>query len=249
MQPRRLAGEDNNGRAFTGTPDYLVRSFVTNRAYDHVVFDLDGTLADTREDLAAAVNYALTNLGLPVLPLETICKYIGQGARVLVAAALGKEHQEDRLEAALPLFLRYYEAHLLDRTRAYPGVPELLLALRRRGVTMSVLSNKPEKLSRAILDGLGLLPAFSLVLGADSLPARKPDPCGVERLLQEMGTQRDRMLMVGDSRIDFETARAAGIAFCGVAWGIRPGELLQTPGVERVIRSAEELLAVIESGR
>jgi phosphoglycolate phosphatase len=221
---------------------------MNTRAYDHVVFDLDGTLADTRDDLADAVNHALRTLRLPVLPSETICQYIGEGARVLVARALGNEHQ-DRIENALGLFLPYYAAHLLDRTTAYPGVAEVVFTLHDRGVTLSLLSNKPEKMSRAILDGLGILPAFTIVLGADSVPARKPDPCGIEHLLARTGTPRERMLLIGDSKIDLETARAAMIAFCGVAWGIRPGELLRTPGVPRVIHRAEELLAVIEGGR
>jgi phosphoglycolate phosphatase len=221
---------------------------MNTRAYDHVVFDLDGTLADTRDDLADAVNHVLRTLRLPVLPSETICQYIGEGARVLVARALGSE-QQNRIEEALALFLPYYAAHLLERTTAYPGVPQVVFTLHERGVTLSLLSNKPEKMSRSILDGLGILPAFSIVLGADSLPARKPDPCGIERLLGQTGTPRERMLLVGDSTIDLETARAAQIAFCGVAWGIRPGELLRTPGVPRVIHQADELLAFVEGGR
>jgi phosphoglycolate phosphatase len=220
---------------------------MTIRVYDHVVFDLDGTLADTRNDLVDAVNHVLRTLRLPVLPSETICQYIGEGARLLVKRALGSEH-EDRIEEALALFLPYYAAHLLDRTTAYPGVAEVVSALHDRGVTLSLLSNKPEKMSRAILDGLGILPAFILVLGADSVPRRKPDPSGIKCLLDQTGTPRERMLLVGDSKIDLETARAARIAFCGVAWGIRPGELLRTPSAPRVIYQAEELLAVVEGG-
>jgi phosphoglycolate phosphatase len=221
---------------------------MATRAYDHVVFDLDGTLADTRDDLADAVNHVLRTLRLPVLPSETICQYIGEGARMLVGRALGNQ-QQDRIEEALGLFLPYYATHLLDRTKAYPGVAEVVFALHDRGVTLSLLSNKPEKMSRAILDGLGILPAFTIVLGADSVPVRKPDPSGIECLLDQTGTPRVRMLLIGDSRIDLETARAARIAFCGVAWGIRPGELLRTSGVPRVIHRAEELLAVIQGDR
>jgi phosphoglycolate phosphatase len=221
---------------------------MTSRNYDHVVFDLDGTLADTRDDLVDAVNHVLRTLHLPVLPSATICQYIGEGARLLVGRSLGSEHR-DRIEEAVALFLPYYAAHLLDRTTAYPGVAEVVPALHDRGVTLSLLSNKPEKLSRAILDGLGLLPAFTIVLGADSVPVRKPDPSGIERLLDETDTPRQRMILIGDSKIDFETARAARIAFCGVAWGIRPGELLRTPGVPHIIHRAEELLALVEDDR
>jgi phosphoglycolate phosphatase len=221
---------------------------MTKRTYDHVVFDLDGTLADTRDDLVDAVNHVLRTLHLPVLPSETICQYIGEGARLLVERSLGNQHR-DRVEEAVALFLPYYAAHLLDRTRAYPGVAEVASALHDRGVMLSLLSNKPEKMSRAILDGLGLLSAFTIVLGADSVPVRKPDPSGIECLLDQTGTPRERMLLIGDSKIDLETARAARIAFCGVAWGIRPGELLRTPGVPRGIHQAEDLLAVVETGR
>jgi len=212
--------------------------------FNHVVFDLDGTLADTRDDLVAAVNYALRILQLPVLPAEVIYNYIGEGARRLVGRALGSEHQE-RMEEAVSIFLRYYEAHLLDRTVPYPGVPDTVARLRENGVVLSVLTNKPERFSRTILQQLGLLPAFSYVVGGDSLPARKPDPCGIDYLISVSGSAREQMLLVGDSQIDLQTARAAGVQFWGVSWGIRPGELDNATGVSRLINHAKELLDVL----
>ena len=147
------------------------------RAFEHVVFDLDGTLVDSRLDLSAAVNHVLRTFGLPELPLETVCQYIGQGARVLVQRALGPAH-EGRLDEGLEVFLTYYGTHLLDHTVAYDGIPETLAALADAGVVLSVLTNKPAAMSRAILDGLRLLSHFAAVVGGDSLPLRKPDPGG-----------------------------------------------------------------------
>jgi phosphoglycolate phosphatase len=213
--------------------------------YEHVAFDLDGTLIDSRADLAAAVNHVLRALGLAELPATTLQGYVGEGARVLVARALGPQHA-DRIEPAFELFLARYGAHLLDATRAYPGIPELLSALAARGVTLSVLSNKPAAMSRAIVDGLGLGRHFVEVLGGDSLPTRKPDPEGLELLRARTGTPRERMLLVGDSGIDVHTARAADVAFCGVGWGLTPDGLLAA-GPERVIDRPADLLPLIEA--
>jgi len=217
-----------------------------SNAYDHVVFDLDGTLADTREDLVGSVNHVLGTLGLPVLPFETVCEYIGEGARRLVQRSLGSAHA-DLVDEALARFMDYYGAHVLDRTTPYPGVTEVVTVLRGRGLTLSVLTNKPERLSRAILDGLGLSSSFCAIVGGDSLPVRKPDPGGIEHLLTLSSTPRARMLMVGDSAIDMETARAAAVAFCGVTWGIRPWELTAVPETSHLIERPEELLAVVSA--
>jgi phosphoglycolate phosphatase len=214
--------------------------------FEHVVFDLDGTLIDSGADLAAAVNHALRELGLRPLPVETLVGYVGEGARVLVQRALGAARQE-LVGPALDAFLAYYGAHLLDATRAYPGVPEALGALGGRGVAMSVLTNKPVAMSRAILAGLGIASCFVDVVGGDSLPVRKPDPAGVEHLRARTGTPRDRMLLVGDSPIDLRTARAAEVAFCGVGWGLA-ADALRAAWPEPLLARPAELVARVESG-
>jgi phosphoglycolate phosphatase len=211
--------------------------------FEHVVFDLDGTLIDSRADLANSTNHVLRALGLAELPLETLQRYVGDGARMLVARALGPAHQ-DRIEHAFGLFLDYYGAHLLDATRAYPGIGDLLEALAARDVVLSVLTNKPVAMSRAIVDGLGLGHRFLEIVGGDSLPTRKPDPAGLEMLRARTRTPRVRMLLVGDSGIDVRTARAAGVAFCGVRWGLTPDGLLAADP-ERVIDQPAELVAVV----
>jgi phosphoglycolate phosphatase len=141
----------------------------------------------------------------------------------------------------------YYGAHLLDMTVPYPGMVELLDALAARGVALSVLTNKPIGLTRRILDGLALTPRFVGVIGGDSLPVRKPDPAGLDALRGLTGTPREATLLVGDSGIDVATARAGGVAFCGVAWGLSPDALLAA-APERVVPDAAELLTVIERG-
>jgi phosphoglycolate phosphatase len=214
--------------------------------YEHVSFDLDGTLIDSRADLAAATNHVLGVFGLPSLSPPTLYRYVGEGARVLVQRALGPTHQ-DRLDEGVAAFMRYYGAHLLDATRPYPGIVETLAALAERGVVLSVLTNKPAALSRAILDGLGLSARFLDVIGGDSLSVRKPDPAGLERLRTLSRTARERMLLVGDSGIDVRTARADGVAICGVAWGLTPESLLaERP--DRVIAHPAELIPIVERG-
>ena len=211
--------------------------------YDHVVFDLDGTLIDSRADLAAAVNHMLQTLSLPTLSAATVAAHVGEGARLLVARALGAS-QQIHLEGGLRIFVEYYGAHLLEHTRPYAGVSEALAALTAHGIALSVLTNKPVAMSRAILDGLGMLSTFVAVLGDGSAVARKPDPAGLLHLQALTATAADKMLLVGDSAIDLRTARAAGVAFCGVAWGFSP-DGLRAAGAQRIIERPTQLVPLV----
>lgn len=205
--------------------------------FAHVIFDLDGTVVDTQADLTAATNYMLATLGLPTLPLARVQGYIGHGVRALVRRALGpaNAHLVDR---GCDLFMAYYQRHLLDASRVYPGVTQLLAAVHARGLVLSLLTNKPEAPSRAILAGLGLAPLFVAVVGGDTLPAKKPDPEGIFYLQGFTGITLEQTLLVGDSRIDIDTGHAAGVATCGVTWGYgahgfaaaSPLFLVDTPG-------------------
>ena len=215
--------------------------------YDHVAFDLDGTLADTRADLAAATNHVLRSFGLPEIPPRSVYALVGEGARRLVERALGPD-RADWIDEGVGRFLDYYGAHLLDATTLYPGVADALDALAADGVVLTVLSNKPEGMSRAVLGGLGVIGRFRAILGGDSLPTRKPDPAGLESLRRLTGTPRDAMLLVGDSVVDVATAANACTDFCGVAWGLDP-DALRAARPARVIDSPAELLALVVEGQ
>lgn len=184
-----------------------------------IVFDLDGTLVDSRRDLATAVNLMLNELGAAPLAEAEVTSMVGEGARVLVERALeasGRRGQD--APRALSRFLEIYDKHLLDRTRPYDGVPELLGQLR--GVAdLAVLTNKPTRASVRVLAGLGLNDYFVEVIGGDSEFPRKPDPAALLHLARICHTGRDQAVMVGDSRIDLETARAAGVGCCLVRYG------------------------------
>ena len=183
-----------------------------------LVFDLDGTLVDSKVDLANAVNVALESFDLPPLPHPMIYSYVGDGATVLIRRALPPE-KADLLPEVLDRFLAYYRRHLLDTTRAYPGV---VGALRKwAGIyRMAVLTNKGAAMSREILAGLSLDGYFLDVLGGDSFGTKKPDPEGLLHIVREAGVEAEETIMVGDSRNDVQAGRAAGAVTCGVTYGL-----------------------------
>jgi phosphoglycolate phosphatase len=213
------------------------------RRFDHVAFDLDGTLIDSRADLAAATNHVLRSFSLPEIPPRSVYRLVGEGARRLVERALGPEHAAD-VDEGVARFLGYYAEHLLDHTSLYPGVADALAALAHAGVVLSVLSNKPAGMSRVVLDGLGVTSHFVAIVGGDSLPTRKPDPEGLRLLARLTHAALDRTLLVGDSRVDVATAANGGVAFCGVAWGLDP-EALRAADPSRVVESPDELVALV----
>jgi len=211
--------------------------------YRHVAFDLDVTLIDSRADIAAGVNHVLRSFDLAEIDVATVSQYVGEGARVLIERALGPARQA-LVERGFERFVVYYDRHLLDATRPYPGIPEALAALADDGVALSVLTNKPVAMTRSILAGLGLAPRFVAVLGGDSLPVRKPDPTGLAQLRALTATPREQMLLVGDSDIDVRTARAAHVAFCGVTWGFG-SEAVRAADAAHLIDHPEELVALV----
>ena len=173
-----------------------------------LVFDLDGTLVDSKLDLATSVNAARQHLGLAPLPHPQIFGYIGHGTPTLIRRSLGPDAGESEIEAALEFFLDHYRAHLLDNTVAYPGVPEALERMQDR--VLAVLTNKPVLFSRMILVGLGLAGMFRWVYGGESFERKKPDPMGVRAILEQAGAQAREALVVGDSEIDVATGCKAG---------------------------------------
>jgi phosphoglycolate phosphatase len=183
-----------------------------------LVFDLDGTLIDSRQDITTAINRMRAERGLPPLALEQVVTMVGEGAHLLVERALEGEVTGVALDEALASYLEHYRQVCLDTTHPYPGVESMLETLAGL-YPLALLSNKGEALSRRILEGLGLQGFFREVLGGDSLPSRKPDPAGLLLLADRLGVTPHRLLLVGDTWVDAMTAKNAGSLFALVEWG------------------------------
>jgi len=211
----------------------------TLRAFDPhsiklVIFDLDGTLIDSRLDLVHSVNAALRHIGRPELPDDVIASYVGDGAPILIQRALGGEAADEALiRKGLEFFLAYYREHKLDHTTVYEGVTDALAAAQqtRNGAPrkLAVLSNKPVNPSRAIVEALGLAPFFGQIYGGNSFSTKKPQPEGARRLLEENGVRAEEAVIVGDSGVDIATGRNAGLWTIGVAYGFAPHTLKEDP--------------------
>jgi phosphoglycolate phosphatase len=198
------------------------------------IFDLDGTLVDSRQDLANSINAMLAHYGKPTLPCDVIATYIGDGAPMLVRRSLGDPEDDHFVHEALDFFLSYYREHKLDTTYVYDGVMPSLEAIRAAANgtgkrIMSVLSNKPVNPSKAIVEALGMGNFFRQIYGGNSFHTKKPDPLGVHTLLKENGCKPEEAVIIGDSDIDILTARNAGIYSCGVLYGLAPHTLEAAP--------------------
>jgi len=183
-----------------------------------LIFDLDGTLIDSKLDLALAVNATLEHMSRAPLAHETIYSFVGSGAATLVERALGGTVTSAEVEAGLAYFLSYYRAHMLDNTVTYLGVREGLDLLQHH--PMAVLTNKPVRFSEKILEGLGILRYFRYVYGGNSFQTKKPDPEGINVLLRDLAIAPREAMIVGDSAVDVRTARNAGTWACGVSYGL-----------------------------
>lgn len=212
---------------------------LTHRAFDPhsiklVIFDLDGTLIDSRLDLVHSVNAALRHIGRTELPDDVIASYVGDGAPILIQRALGGEAVDEAvIRKGLEFFLSYYREHKLDHTTVYPGIPEALAAIQQfangGSRKLAVLSNKPVHPSRAIVEALGLGKFFSQIYGGNSFPSKKPDPEGARKLLEEYGVEPQHAAIVGDSHVDINTGRNAGMITVGVTYGFAPHTLGDEP--------------------
>ena len=221
-----------------------------------LVFDLDGTLIDSRLDLIHSVNAMLQHIGRPALDGHVIASYVGDGAPALVRRAIGDTDDEALFRAAMEYFLGYYRIHKLDHTTVYAGMAETLAGLAdpsrgnpSNGVRrqMAVLSNKPVNPSRDIVQALGLGEFFVRIYGGNSFTTKKPDPLGVQTILHETGVAADEALIIGDSSIDVLTGRNAGMWTCGVTYGFAPHSLEEVPP-DVLIETPRELGELLHGG-
>jgi phosphoglycolate phosphatase len=209
-----------------------------------LVFDLDGTLIDSRRDITTAINLLRADLGLAPLLLEQVVEMVGEGATVLVRRALADWREDlapERLRDVLERYLSYYWKVCLETTRPYPGIEAMLEELGR-SYRLALLSNKGAELSAHILAALGLSRHFREILGGDSLPTRKPDPAGLAVIAGRFGIPPERLMLVGDSRVDAGTARNAGCAFALVEWGFVRAARTDGLDADLIASSPEELV-------
>jgi phosphoglycolate phosphatase len=209
-----------------------------------LIFDLDGTLIDSKLDLVHAVNATRAHMGMGPLSEDLISSYVGNGAPILLRRALGPDASDEDVARALEFFLAYYREHMLDYTTLYPGVRETLDELLKEGHRLAVLTNKPVRFSQAIIDALGLQGHFFRVYGGNSFDEKKPDPVGIETIIRDAGKDREDALMIGDSSVDIQTARNAGVLSCGVTYGFQPETLIECPP-DFLIGSMYELLEIV----
>lgn len=211
-----------------------------------LIFDLDGTLIDSSRDIAISTNAMLRHMGRREIDQNTVNSYVGDGVGMLVQRALAIERSAPEFAIARDYFIQYYRRHSLEHTRLYPGVRDALGEFQSSGHKLAVLTNKPARISADILDALQVTGHFFRVIGGDTLPAKKPDPVGIETLLEESGVAPHDALMIGDSDVDVQTARNAGVKACGVLWGLKP-ESLASVKPDFTASNAGELVARISA--
>lgn len=204
-----------------------------------ILYDLDGTLVDTREDITRAANRMRAEMGLGPLPRQEVCRFVGLGLTQLVQSCLQTEDL-DRVEKGMAVYRAHYTQHLLDHTALYPSVREVLDHFRGRA--QAVITNKPNPYSRQILEALGVADYFVEIIAGNSDYARKPDPAGILAIMERAGAVASQTLMVGDSPIDVQTGARAGIATVGVAQGFSPREELAAADPDELVGDFSELL-------
>ncbi len=210
--------------------------------YDLIIFDLDGTLIDSKVDLVNSVNFTRKQLNLNPLPDEIIFSYIGDGVQKLIQRAVSETRNKSVFSRALNIFLSHYRDHLLDYTMVYPGVLEVLTKLDHK--VLGVLTNKPLESTLAILTGLNIKERFCFIYAGNSFRQKKPHPVGINKILNETKIPRHRTLMVGDSYIDMETGQNARVSTCGVTYGLT-GNTLSSCKPQFLIDDIKKLIPIV----
>jgi phosphoglycolate phosphatase len=208
-----------------------------------IVFDLDGTLVDTFDDIAAAANFALREAGLPTLPVEVVKSKVGFGARLLMRRLMGEDREipQETIDHAYDVWRRYYAEHPTDFSRPYEGVEETLALLQSRGIAMAVLSNKFHDLTVRIVENLGLAKYFIAVYGENDAHPTKPDPEMLRRVMEQAGAAPTETLVVGDGEADMRVAANAGVAAVGMSYGVHAPERLRELGAVAILDRIDQL--------
>lgn len=212
-----------------------------------VLFDLDGTLLNTLDDLADAVNHTLAEYGFPPKSTEHVRRSVGNGAANLMRQCVPGGFDHPDFEECLRSYKEYYQRNLRIKTRPYDGIPELLGSLGRRGIQIAVLSNKPDDAVKVLVREI-FGPGIAAAAGESERNRRKPSPDGVFEILNETGTAADHAIYVGDSDVDIKTAHNAGLRAVGVTWGFRSRGVLEEAGADYIIDRPEELDRLIDDG-
>jgi phosphoglycolate phosphatase len=207
------------------------------------IFDLDGTLIDSKDDIARAVNFALTEYQLPLLPVAKVAEFVGEGVQKLIERVMreisGQEAEPEQVRRMIEVFKSNYEKHMLDSTTLCEGVVDALQELC--WAKFAVVSNKPEKFSRLILEGLGIAERFQVILGGDSVEKRKPDPAPLIQAMVQCDYGPEDSVIVGDSVTDVVSGKAAGIITCGITGGFGERQELEAAGCDLIIENLKEL--------
>jgi phosphoglycolate phosphatase len=209
------------------------------------VFDLDGTLLNSLEDLARSTNYALEKNGYPLRTMDEYRLFVSDGLPMLIQRALGDNYSPEIGLRLTDDFVAYYSSHYVDATHIYAGVPELLDELRARGIQLAILSNKPDRFLRMMIDQMFPAGAFAMVQGKTDQFSTKPDPASLLYVLEELKTSPADTLYIGDSNVDIYTAHNAGVKAAGVTWGFRDKRELETAGADYIVGSPLEILALV----
>lgn len=217
---------------------------MTTIAFDIVGFDLDGTLVDSSQDLAAAVNHALDTIGLPPHPVDEIKRFVGKGTRVMLERALkaSGDYSEQRLKTLTPVLMEYYQQHLTDRTRLYPGAMAAMEELRERGVRLAICTNKFERFTLPMVRDLGIADMFDAVISGDSVGRAKPHPDPLLAMAERAGG--GRCIFLGDTSNDIDGAKNADMASVAVSFGFvdATAEL----GADAILHHYDDLIPILE---
>ena len=210
-----------------------------------IIFDLDGTVLDTVDDLTNAANSGVMSLGFPKRSREEVMSFVGNGVAKLMERALPKgQATEENVKKSLEQFNIFYSEHFADSTRPYDGMLQMLEELKARGSKLAVFSNKPDRFSKELI-GKFYPGIFDVVLGSRDGVPRKPDPTAELEIMHMLGAHPDEVLHIGDSDTDLAAAKNAGVGFVGVSWGYRSEESLKAAGAEKVAGSVDELKGFI----